>query len=148
MNEIDPIKNEGEEITTIKVRRETRNLLKEFARKSETYDDVIRRLLNIARGSEKRDRPGYYWNPEGGYYSGSWDMKSIPICFKCHEELVVLRGLSSKGYVHRVWAVCQNENCRARHLLKIPLISIDKFMELMDVEVEDWRDWKKRVMGW
>ena len=32
--------------TTISINKETRNLLKEYGKKSESYDDIIRRMYN------------------------------------------------------------------------------------------------------
>ena len=37
------------EMTTIQVSKETREMLKELGRKGETYDDIIRRLIELAR---------------------------------------------------------------------------------------------------
>jgi len=36
------------ETTTIPLTKETRDLLKRYGRKGETYDELIRRLLNVA----------------------------------------------------------------------------------------------------
>ena len=38
--------------TTIPLTKETRDLLKRYGRKGETYDELIRRLLNIAEKVE------------------------------------------------------------------------------------------------
>lgn len=38
--------------TTIPISKSTRNLLKEFGRKGETYDELVRRLLNMAEEVE------------------------------------------------------------------------------------------------
>ncbi len=38
-----------DEITTIKVRVSTRDLLKSLGRKGETYDEIIRRLIHEAK---------------------------------------------------------------------------------------------------
>ncbi len=40
------------ETTTIPLTKETRDLLKRYGRKGETYDELIRRLLNIAEKVE------------------------------------------------------------------------------------------------
>ena len=40
------------ETTTIPLSKETRDLLKRFGHKGETYDDLIRRLLEIAEQME------------------------------------------------------------------------------------------------
>lgn len=37
-----------DETTTIPLTKETRDLLKRYGRKGETYDELIRRLLNVA----------------------------------------------------------------------------------------------------
>ena len=46
------------EITTILIKKETRDMLKEFGKKSETYDDLLRRLLRECKqnvtGAEKQ----------------------------------------------------------------------------------------------
>ncbi|MHA1654818.1 MAG: DUF7557 family protein [Candidatus Thorarchaeota archaeon] len=42
--------------TTIPLSRETRDLLKRFGRKGETYDELIRRLLAIAEQIEFAER--------------------------------------------------------------------------------------------
>jgi hypothetical protein len=46
------------ETTTIPLSKETRDLLKKYGQKGETYDELIRRLLEIAEQSEfaKRQR--------------------------------------------------------------------------------------------
>ena len=36
-----------EDITTIMVKKETRDILKELGKKGETYDDIIRRLIDL-----------------------------------------------------------------------------------------------------
>ncbi|MCK4477801.1 hypothetical protein KAU88_04660 [Candidatus Bathyarchaeota archaeon] len=36
----------GEKLTSIKIRKETRDALKSVGKKSETYDDIINRLLD------------------------------------------------------------------------------------------------------
>ena len=40
------------ETTTIPLRKETRDLLKRYGRKGETYDELIRRLLDVAEKVE------------------------------------------------------------------------------------------------
>jgi hypothetical protein len=40
------------ETTTIPLTKETRDLLKRYGRKGETYDELIRRLLNVAEQIE------------------------------------------------------------------------------------------------
>ena len=40
--------------TSIRVRRETADMLKELGRKGETYDDIIRRLIDRVRRRRKR----------------------------------------------------------------------------------------------
>jgi hypothetical protein len=42
--------------TTIPLSKETRDLLKRFGRKGETYDELVRRLLTIAEEVEFGDR--------------------------------------------------------------------------------------------
>lgn len=42
------------EITTIQLSKETRERLKEFGKMGETYDDVIKRLIKIAKECEKK----------------------------------------------------------------------------------------------
>ena len=44
------------ETTTIPLSKETRDLLKRFGQKGETYDDLIRRLLEIAEQMEFAQR--------------------------------------------------------------------------------------------
>ena len=44
------------ETTTIPLSKETRDLLKKFGQKGETYDDLIRRLLEIAEQIEFVER--------------------------------------------------------------------------------------------
>jgi hypothetical protein len=41
-------------MTTIPLRKETRNLLKEVGRKNETYDDLILRLIDVLKKQEAR----------------------------------------------------------------------------------------------
>ena len=36
----------SEELTSIKIRKETRDTLKSIGKKSETYDDIVNRLLD------------------------------------------------------------------------------------------------------
>jgi len=43
----------GDEQTTIVLRKDTRIRLKNFAQKSETYDAVLNRLLNMATKKNK-----------------------------------------------------------------------------------------------
>jgi hypothetical protein len=40
------------EITTIQISKETRELLRQIGRKSETYDQIIRRLIKHTYGEE------------------------------------------------------------------------------------------------
>ena len=40
------------EMTTIQVSKETREMLKELGKKGETYDDIIRRLIELAKKVE------------------------------------------------------------------------------------------------
>ncbi len=42
--------------TTISISKETRELLKEFGKKSENYDDVIRRMINTIEMQEELRR--------------------------------------------------------------------------------------------
>ncbi|NWF96916.1 MAG: hypothetical protein HXY34_12310 [Candidatus Thorarchaeota archaeon] len=44
------------ETTTIPLTKETRDLLKRYGKKGETYDDLIRRLLEIAEQVEFANR--------------------------------------------------------------------------------------------
>jgi hypothetical protein len=44
------------ETTTIPLSKETRDLLKRFGRKGETYDELVRRLLAIAEEVEFGER--------------------------------------------------------------------------------------------
>jgi len=44
------------ETTTIPLTKETRNLLKKFGQKGETYDELIRRLLEYAEQLEFANR--------------------------------------------------------------------------------------------
>lgn len=46
------------ETTTISLRRETKELLREFGRKGETYDEIVRRLIEQASLKEVDER----WN--------------------------------------------------------------------------------------
>lgn len=46
------------DVTTISVRRETKELLKEFGKKGDTYDQIIRRLVEQASMRELNRR----WN--------------------------------------------------------------------------------------
>ena len=39
--------------TTIAISKETKEILQEFGKKSETYDDIIRRMLNIIQMQDK-----------------------------------------------------------------------------------------------
>jgi predicted CopG family antitoxin len=41
-----------DDMTTIPVRKETRDLLKEVGKKSETYDDVVLRLIEFLKKHE------------------------------------------------------------------------------------------------
>jgi len=47
-------KRSKKELTTIQISKETREMLKELGRKGETYDDIIRRLIELAKDVEKR----------------------------------------------------------------------------------------------
>jgi len=42
------------EITTIQLSKETKEQLKEFGKMGETYDDVIKRLIKIAKECDKK----------------------------------------------------------------------------------------------
>lgn len=42
----------GDQSITMKIKANTRNRLADYGKKSETFDDIINRLLDIARGSE------------------------------------------------------------------------------------------------
>lgn len=42
------------ESTTIQISKEARNELREFGKMGETYDDVIKKLIEIARRFEKK----------------------------------------------------------------------------------------------
>mgnify|MGYP000448040562 CR=1 FL=1 len=44
------------ELTTIQISKETREMLKELGKKGETYDDIIRRLIELARRAERQAR--------------------------------------------------------------------------------------------
>ncbi|MBS3795797.1 MAG: hypothetical protein KGY80_12905 [Candidatus Thorarchaeota archaeon] len=44
------------ETTTIPLSKETRDLLKKYGRKGETYDELLRRLLEIAEQLEFAER--------------------------------------------------------------------------------------------
>ncbi len=39
--------------TTIAISKETKDILQNFGKKSETYDDIIRRMFNIVQMQEK-----------------------------------------------------------------------------------------------
>lgn len=39
--------------TTIAISKETKEILQDFGKKSETYDDIIRRMFNIVKMQEK-----------------------------------------------------------------------------------------------
>jgi predicted CopG family antitoxin len=39
----------SDDMTTISLRKGTRDLLKEIGKKSETYDDIIRRLIELQK---------------------------------------------------------------------------------------------------
>lgn len=41
------------DMTTIQISKETREMLKELGKKGETYDDIIRRLIEMARSREE-----------------------------------------------------------------------------------------------
>lgn len=41
--------------TVIRISKETREMLKEYGRKSETYDQVIKRLIREVKGEGKKD---------------------------------------------------------------------------------------------
>ena len=43
-----------EDATTIQLSRETRDLLKNFGKMGETYDDVIKRLMQKAKEGEEK----------------------------------------------------------------------------------------------
>ena len=43
-----------ENITTIQISKEVRNQLREFGNMGETYDDVIKHLIKIAKKCEKK----------------------------------------------------------------------------------------------
>ena len=43
-----------EEITTIQISKEARDQLKELGKMGETYDDVIRRLIKIAKNNSEK----------------------------------------------------------------------------------------------
>lgn len=40
-----------EDVTTIQLSRETRDQLKDLGKKGETYDEIVRRLLKLAKQS-------------------------------------------------------------------------------------------------
>ena len=42
------------ELTTIQISKETREMLKELGKKGETYDDIIRRLIELAKRVDER----------------------------------------------------------------------------------------------
>ncbi len=44
------------DMTTIQISKETREMLKELGKKGETYDDIIRKLIEIARSLEERSK--------------------------------------------------------------------------------------------
>ncbi len=44
------------ELTTIQISKETREILKELGKKGETYDDIIRRLIELARSKEEEPK--------------------------------------------------------------------------------------------
>jgi hypothetical protein len=46
------------DVTTISLRRDTKELLREFGKKGETYDEIIRHLIERASLKELDDR----WN--------------------------------------------------------------------------------------
>ncbi|GEM_PF-1019662 len=41
------------DLTTIQISKETREMLKSLGRKGETYDDIIRRLIDLAKRVEE-----------------------------------------------------------------------------------------------
>ncbi len=41
------------EMTTIQISKETREMLKQLGRKGETYDDIIRKLIELAKRVER-----------------------------------------------------------------------------------------------
>jgi len=43
-----------EDVTTIQVSRETRDQLKELGKKGETYDEIIKKLLESVKECEKK----------------------------------------------------------------------------------------------
>lgn len=43
-----------EGITTIQLSRETRDMLKELGKKGETYDEIIKKLLELVKECEKK----------------------------------------------------------------------------------------------
>jgi len=45
------------ELTTVKIRKETRERLAEIGSKKETYDDVIQRLIHFYVESGQRQKP-------------------------------------------------------------------------------------------
>jgi len=47
-------KRSKKELTTIQISKETREMLKELGKKGETYDDIIRRLIELVRSTEGR----------------------------------------------------------------------------------------------
>jgi len=45
------------EVTTVKIRKETRAMLAELGRKNETYDAIIRRLIGFYEQNASGGRP-------------------------------------------------------------------------------------------
>lgn len=43
-----------EDITTIQIKKETREMLKEIGKKGETYDEIIRRLIDLWRNTQSQ----------------------------------------------------------------------------------------------
>ncbi len=41
------------DMTTIPIKKETRDMLKELGKKGETYDDIIRRLIDLWRAQKQ-----------------------------------------------------------------------------------------------
>lgn len=41
--------NENEDFTTIRIKKSTREILQNMGKKGETYDDIITRLIDIAK---------------------------------------------------------------------------------------------------
>lgn len=46
----------GEELTSIKIKKETRDVLKGIGKKGETYDDIINRLLDRVLRRKRKKR--------------------------------------------------------------------------------------------